>query len=408
MNIALVDGERYTPLYEQLDQFPHGSIWIALQAPLAEVLDRLRTAPDDLDLVCGDSRYTASLAPHLLPLDDLIPAADLAQFDPEAVAACRWEGRLVQLPRSIETRLLFYRSDIFDDRREKQWFAEASGGQELRVPRSWEELAAVAQYFTRASRMHGFAFPGRGAGLVATFAEILTTVGGTYFDAEGHPRFLSRAGEWTLSLLRDLYSKWEAVPPETPEMEWDDVSQLFRQGRCALVCDIPNTARLLGDPTFSAVAGWHAMALLPSGPDGRRAAWTGCPTFAIPAGCAQPEAAAALLAALTTPESQLLEAKNGAYPARLDARTQFEESLRAGTTAHLRTTLISQSLRLAPLSAPPLPGYLEFEEAFWPLLHQALIGEREIVEALQVGHRAALAILAEENALRHEPGRAGD
>ncbi|HEU4753205.1 MAG TPA: extracellular solute-binding protein, partial [Armatimonadota bacterium] len=328
-------------------------------------------------------------APLLRPLDDLFDAADLADFDPAALERCRWEGRLYALPRAVETRLLFYRSDLFDERREQQWFHEASGGRDLRVPRAWDELAAVAQYFTRAGKMYGFLFPGRGPGLVATFAEIMTTVGGTFFDPEGQPRFYSRAGEWTLTLLRDLYRRWEAVPPETPQCGYEDVSEAFRMGRCALACDFPATARLLCDPTFSAVAGWHSVALYPAGPQGHRAVWTGCSAFAIPAACERTEPAVAALRFLVSRESQLLEAKDGAIPTRLSALEAERDRLRPGTLGHLRFTLAEQTLRMARLTAPRLPQYREIEERLWPLLQQAVEGHMEPAEALQAALRAA-------------------
>jgi multiple sugar transport system substrate-binding protein len=395
LRAAVVDGEMYAPLYDRFGDFERETgrrVQVASQLPLPELMAHLQVALDSgasLDLVSAHSQYTAGLAPRLLPLDELLSADEIAEFDPESLELCRWDGRVYALPRSVETRLLYYRSDIFDDRRERQWFAEASGGRELRVPQSWDELAAVAQYFTRAGKMFGFAFPGRHTGLVATFAEIMTTVGGTFFDPDGRPRFYSRAGEWALALLRDLYGRWEAVPPETPQCHYDDISEMFRMGRVAMACDFTGTARLLCDPTFSAVAGWHSVALYPSGPEGRRAVWTGCPTFAIPASCADLPAAAELLRMLTSGESQLLEAKDGAIPSRTAARAEAKERLRSGTLGHLRFTLAEQALRLAPLHAPKLPQWAEIEERLWPLLQQAVEGHMEPADALEAGVRAA-------------------
>jgi multiple sugar transport system substrate-binding protein len=398
LRVALVEGERYSPLYNRLDEFTRKTGWEveATRLPLPELIDHLDESASRYNLVSAHSRYHPGLAPRLAPLDDLIGASEIDDFGGEALEMCRWDGRLYGLPRSVETRLLFYRSDIFDNRREKQWFAEASGGRELSVPQSWEELAVVAQYFTRTGRqegsMYGFAFPGKETGLVSTFAEILSTVGGTYFDAEGQPRFYSRAGEWTLTLLRDLHGKWQAVPPETPQFQYEEVSELFRMGRCAMICDFPGTARLLCDPTFSAVAGWHSIAMVPAGPGGRRAVWTGCPTFAIPAASPNAEAAVELLLFLTSPESQLLEAKHGAIPSRDSAYRQVKAGLREGSLAHLRFTLAEQTLETASLTAPRLPHYREIEERLWPLLQQAITGEREVTEALEQGYQAALSV----------------
>jgi multiple sugar transport system substrate-binding protein len=169
---------------------------------------------------------------------------------------------------------------------------------------------------------------------------------------------------------------------------------MFRMGRCAMIADYPGTARLLKDPSFSAVAAWHSVALMPSGPEGRRASWTGCPVYAIPASCPDPEAAAKLLLLLASRENQVAEAKFGAIPSRRDAQEEVEDDLRLGTIGHLRYTLAQQTLRLAMLTAPRVPQYYEIEERLWPLLQQAITGDREVTEALDLGQKAVEEALA--------------
>ncbi|MFN3649158.1 MAG: ABC transporter substrate-binding protein [Armatimonadota bacterium] len=399
LRLALVDGPSYTPLYARLDELTRDTgtpVEIVTRLPLPELIPHLReqlAVGEPYHLISAESRYTASLAPQLFPLDELLWAEEVERFSALSRDLCTWDGRLLQAPRSVETRLLFYRSDIFDDRREQRWFAEASEGRSLRVPQTWEELAAVAQYFTRAGKMHGFAFPGTGPDLVAFFAEMVTTVGGTFFDWQERPRFFSRAGVWCLTLLRDLYSRWEAVPAETPDCTQEDVSELFRMGNCAMALDRPNTARLLCDPTFSAVAAWHGVALAPASKDGRRAVWTGCPTFAVPRSCPDPAAAAELLRFLTGPESQHLEAQHGAIPTRTDVYSEVETCLRSGTISHLRFTLAAQTLRMAALAPPKLPEYTEIEALLAPLLRAALTGDREPADALEEGQACVEALL---------------
>lgn len=398
LRVALPDGERYTPLYERLPRFTE------LTGHRVEIVQQLQ--PDKLTahlhealpagaeyhLVGSDSRYTAGLAPWLRPLEEILAPEELSEFEPWAIEQCRWGGRVHQLPRAQETRLLFYRSDFFDDRREREWFRDASGGRELQIPAAWEDVAAVAQYFTRPGTRYGFAFPGKGPGLVQAFAEIVTTVGGTCFDAEGRPRFYSRAGEWALTLLRDLLLRWEAVPPETPELDADAVAEWFRMGKSALVCDVPDTAHLLCDPCFSAVAAHHSVALYPAGPGGRRAVWSGCSTFAIPTTCPDPEGAAALLRFLTSHDNQGLDARNGAHPARTSALNEARENLREGTLTHRRFMLVEETLATAALTAPAVPQVAEMEACLWPLLQEAITGQKEVVPVLEQAQQALEAL----------------
>ncbi len=401
LRIAIVEGDAYAPLRTPIAEWTDatGVPVEIIEKKRPELLTHLRLAlqgDPQYDLVSVESEYVPHLAPYLMPLDALLAPEVAADFAAPALEMCRWEGRLLALPRSVETRLLYYRPDIFEDRREREWFREASDGRELDVPRSWEELAVTAQFFTRAGKMHGVAFPGRGPGLLRTFAEITTAMGGTFLDPDGTPQFLSPAGEWALTLLRDLYHRWKAVPEETTYMDPDDVSETFRMGRVAAILDWPGTAHLLCDPTFSAVPGWHSVALAPAGPSGQRAAWTGCPAFAIPAASGQAESALRLLEWLTGDERQRREAKDGAIPARLSAYRAVREDLRDGTLAHLRFTLVEQTLRSARLTAPRIPEFPELEERVWPLLQHAMVGGGEPLEVLE------LADAAVREALRHQ------
>lgn len=391
LRIAVAEDERFPPLDELLDQWSAQTgctVDVATRRPLAELLAHLDLTLVRYDLICAHSQYTAGLAPRLRPLDDLLSPGELADFARPAVEMCRAEGALVQIPRAVEPRLLYFRSDLFESQSERHWFSQASGGRELQVPQTWEELAAMAQYFTREGSMHGFAFPGREAGLVATFAEILGSQGGACFDADGRPAFLTEAGEWTLTLLRDLYARWSAVPPSSYHWRYEDVAIAFRRGELALACDFPASARLLGDPAVSTVAHWYSVALYPTGPGGRRAVWTGCPTYAIPAEAPNPEAALDLLRFLTGTEAQVGEARAGCMPSRISAFRQLQDELRDGTLAHRRLSLAAETLRTGLLAAPGVADYSEREERLWPYLQQAVTGDRSVHEALEEAHRA--------------------
>src|SRR5690349_19477404 len=146
LRVALVDGAMYTPLYDSLDQFSRQTgpgVEVVEQLELPELMQHVAPALRNgapYDLVCAHSQYTASLADDLHPLEALIPAPLIRDLGERWRGLCTWEGQLVQAPRSVETRLLFYRSDLYEDDREREWFAQASGGRELRVPQSWEEL----------------------------------------------------------------------------------------------------------------------------------------------------------------------------------------------------------------------------------------------------------------------------
>ena len=106
-------------------------------------------------------------------MDELVNADELSDFVPRVLVLCRiadrrdggnsTDGKLMQLPRNLDARLLFYRADL------------------ISAPQTWEE--AVAQMVKhKRDAFYGFAFPGRHSGLFGTFYEMLGMAGGNLFD----------------------------------------------------------------------------------------------------------------------------------------------------------------------------------------------------------------------------------
>jgi len=65
------------------------------------------------------------------------------------------EGKTYCIPIFWNSHGLFYRKDLFEDPTEKANF-KAKYGYELRVPRTFDELVDVAEFFTRPPNLYGF------------------------------------------------------------------------------------------------------------------------------------------------------------------------------------------------------------------------------------------------------------
>jgi ABC-type glycerol-3-phosphate transport system substrate-binding protein len=359
------------------------SIELFDRLPPPEIARRVMSGEWQYDLIGCLSDYTTDLAPHLIALEPLLSSAIREDLEEPALDLCRAESVLVQVPLAIATRLLFYRSDLLDDPRERAWFAEASEGRELRVPESWGELAATAQHFTRTGALFGFSFAGEERALARLFGEITTTVGGSFLEPDGTPRFYSRAGEWALGLLHDLHHRWQATPPDALALSEEESAAQFRLGRAAFTCDGAASGRLLKDPTFSAVAGWHGVTLLPAGPDARRAAWCSCVTGGIPRSSRDPDGAARLLEQLAAVSGQESTAAEGFLPASRAAAAELRTRLFEGTLAHRRASLAEFTFRHARLTAPAIAGYLSLESELGLCLQPAVAGAEPVETALR-------------------------
>jgi len=87
----------------------------------------------------------------LLPLDDQMKAAgfDLNDIAPALVdTSNRWQGKTYGLPYYTYTMGQFFRMDLFEDPGEKAAF-KAKYGHELGAPKSYEEMAQIAEFFHR-------------------------------------------------------------------------------------------------------------------------------------------------------------------------------------------------------------------------------------------------------------------
>jgi multiple sugar transport system substrate-binding protein len=392
LNVALVAGPMYDPLYELLPAFEAKTgqrVHVAarlvhpeLNAHLEEVY---RSGQGVYDLISTHNQYAPAQKHFLRPLDDWFLPTELSEFIPSVLEMSRVEGWLLCVPRNVEVRLLHYRRDLFTDNAEQENY-RALTGRELRVPETWEELAQVAKFFTRPPDLYGFAFPGRDSGLFGTFFELVAMAGGKVFRPDLRPAFVDAAGRWALGFLRRLHSEDRVTPRELPLMRFDEVSNLFLEGRCALLADWPGGFYRYQDLAQSKVIGRFGLALYPTGPAGQRWVHAGGHCFGVPNSVRDEEGARALLKFLTSADAQWHEARHGAVPVLKSVQNRLKAETDAGTLEGQRLALLGQTMSSHMLLPPRFPLYPAVEEALWTSLQKGLTGEWSVEDAL---HRAA-------------------
>jgi multiple sugar transport system substrate-binding protein len=392
LNVALVSGPMYDSLYELIPEFEEKTgrrVHVAaklvhpeLNAHLDEVY---KTGQGAYDLVSTHNKYAPSQKHFLRPLNDWFLESELAEFIPSVLEMCRVEGWLLSIPRNVDVRLLHFRRDLFDDPREQKLFEETTG-RSLRVPETWEELAQVANHFARPPELYGFAFPGRDSGLFGTFFELVAMAGGKLFRPDLRPGFVDTPGRWALGFLRRLYLEDRVTPRELPAMRYDEVSDLFLSGRCAMVTDWPGAYHRYVSAEHSQVAGRVEFALYPSGPAGQRWVYSGGHTFGIPTTVRDLEGAKALLKFLTSADAQWHEAQHGALPVLKSVQERMESETDANSVAGRRLELLKQTVASHMLLPPRFPRYPAVEDVLWNSLQKGITGEWTVDDAL---HHAA-------------------
>ena len=381
VRVAFVGGPMYDGLYDSIPSFERATglhVETVTRLPHPElnafIKQTFESGAADLDLFSTHTKYAPSQAQWLAPLDDDFDASELL---PRAQELSRIGGRLLQVPRNLDVRLLHYRKDLLD---------QGPG-----APRTWSELVDVASGVTR-DGVHGFLFPGRDSGLFGTFYELLASSGGELFDANLRPAFESAAGTWAVDVIRDLHHVRRVTPTALPDMHYDEISALFRAGEALMVCDWPGSYHLYTNPDACRVWDRIGLAALPIGPAGINAAYGGCHSFAMAASARNPEGAKALLGWLTSEEAQCAEARRGAIPCRTRALARIRDRA-AGNPAEAHRWKLLTEAQASMIVPPRFTAYPLCEDALWRAIQRAMVGETSPREALAQAASAIRAVV---------------
>lgn len=364
LRVLLVGGPMYDPLYERIPLFEEQEgigVEIAAKLPHPELNERIKEeftrGEADYDLISTHTKYAPSQAEWLTPLDEDLREWELGSFAPRTLELARIEGRLYGIPRNLDVKLLYYRTDLLEG-----------------PPATWEELRDKSVAL-RKENLYGFVFPGRESGLFGHFFELHAMYGGRMFMEEDFPipHINDEAGREALILLKDLYEK--AAPEETLMWHYDEVAACFREGKAAMTTDWPG-----GFYTYEAedskIKGRYDVALYPEGPAGRYV-YSGCHTFAIPTTTKDREASLSLLRFLASRESQAYEAGLGTLLARTDALEDAKNSTPPNSLSGRRWHLLEATIPCA-IVPPRHPIYPEVEDIIWMRVREALAGEKSV------------------------------
>ena len=384
VRIALVGGPMYDQLYDTIPAFERASgirVEIVAQLPHPELNAFVTNAFESgvpLDAISTHTKYSPSQAQWLRALDDVMPDDLVRDLLPRPAELARIDGRLLQIPRNLDVRLMHYRTDLRSD-----------------APATWEELLETATRLTQsrsqsAAPFYGFLFPGRDSGLFGTFYELLVSAGGELFDDDLRPAFDSDAGRWAVEQIRELYD--HVTPRDLVNWHYDEISRSFRDGHAAMVADWPGSYHLYRDPATCRIADRVGLGLLPAGPAGTRAAYAGCHSFAVARGARNSEGAAALIRHLVSFESQLDEARQGAIPCRASALAAVRSEAAGNSAMADRWRLLAETEKVM-IVPPRFAAYPQCEDALWRNVQQAMIGTISPADAVRTAAAEVHAIV---------------
>jgi multiple sugar transport system substrate-binding protein len=380
LHLALIGGPQYDGLLKLLPSFEQQTgyhLHIDVRLPHVELNERmakdLGTENGHYDLISTHTKYCPSQAEHLRPLDELVTTAELSDFVPRVLDLCRFangtdqtQEKLMQLPRNLDARLLFYRADL------------------IPAPQTWEEAAAQMVQHKR-DGFYGFAFPGRHSGLFGTFYEMLGMAGGELFDAALNPIFNSEAGEWALTFLHRLHSVDCVTPPDLIEnWYYDEISDRFRGGDVLMIGEWPGFYGLYQKRETCKIFDQFDVVSYPAGPAGSRKSYSGGHTFAIPKAAHDPQGGLALAKYLTSPDVQWYEASvSGHTPVRQSIFKRMKDQSAQSTEHDIRRmAALEETINHYAMIPPKFAKYPLIEDILWSGVQEAMTGKYTPKETL--------------------------
>ena len=387
LHLALIGGPQYDSLLEMLPKFEEQTgyrLHVDVRLPHVELNERmaedLGTEHGCYDLISTHTKYSPSQAEHLMPFDEFVSPDELDDFVPRVLDLCQIAGKLMQLPRNLDARILFYRADL------------------ISAPQTWEEAAAQMVRHTR-DDFYGFAFPGRYSGLFGTFYELLGMAGGDLLDENLRPIFNSEAGEWALDFLYRLHTVQRVTPPDlTENWYYDELSERFRRGDVLMIGDWPGFYGLYQRRETCQVFDQFDVAVYPAGPAGIRKSYAGGHSFAIPKSARDPEGGAALAKYLTSADVQWSEASVGGHtPVRHSVFEKMKSALSAQGTGERdakRMRVLEETITHYAMIPPKFAKYPLIEDILWAGVQGAITGKQTPREALLLMEEKVREVLA--------------
>ncbi len=354
LRLALVGGPMYDHLYTLLEDRDVEIVVHADHPTLNRQVATMLAAGERLDLIATHSKYAPSQAQWLHPLDGVVDTAALA---PRAVDLCEFEGAHHCVPRLIDVRIMWVRTDRIGI-----------------VPTTWGDLAGGRAVF---------GFPGRESGLFGTFFELVVGGGGALFTDDGQPCINS---DEAIRAVEQLCRLAAAAPADLPGWHYDQVDRALLDGRVDAAGAWPGAWGAIRNAGMDGRLTPHPY---PAGTH-RRVSYAGCHAWAIPTTCDDLPAALDLMRLLTSREANALDARGGNVCARVDA---FADVQPTSEIDRQRLAITTETIETAMITYPAHPRFPEVEDAGWQAIHDALRGMRTAKSAVAEIQARAEAVL---------------
>jgi len=174
----------------------------------------------------GDDLLWVKEKGHWQALDDYLNPADKEQII--LADYYKKDGKLFGVPQYYNFPMLFYRKDLLEDPKEQAAFKEKYG-RELTVPKTYDELLQVAEFFHRPPEMYGYFIGGVDWSIFLDHTYYLYGMGGNYGDSSSNRLTLNTAEQKRAMTVLTQLTKFN--PPGWETQSFFDGDQLMLNGK---------------------------------------------------------------------------------------------------------------------------------------------------------------------------------
>ena len=261
------------------------------------ILDRIasqtvatKTITDQLsggsyDLYTVDEPFMPQLTSFFLPFEQwpqgkAFQKPNLTEFIEASVAGGSYAGQTFGLPINGNVYMYVYRSDLFNDPKEKENFAKKYK-YELAPPKTLKQLRDTAEFFTRPPRLYGFApFTKKSEGTTVEAIWLFKSFGIDLFDKKTGQLLPLKAKEIANAFTYYL-ELMQFSPRGSKSWHHPERMSAYSRGRIAQIMTWPAFVKNLEDKSQSLVVGKNAYAVPPHSKFGRPSPVAGTWTIAL-------------------------------------------------------------------------------------------------------------------------------
>ena len=201
----------------------------------------------------GRNGWCVDLTPYLEKDKEF----DWEDVTPGARDCVTYDGKVLGVPTSNESHVLFYRKDIFEEKG-------------VKVPTTLAELDEAAKKLTdRDNDFFGIVLRGQRSALITQFSSFLYSMGGNWFDAASNTATFDSPE--ALEAI-DYFGRMQRLygPPGGPNNSWPQNVAIYQQSKAAMYIEPSAHYPMLLDSGKSPLAAKTGMAPFPAGPAGAK------------------------------------------------------------------------------------------------------------------------------------------